>query len=209
VAHPREVLPGIPANAGFLPVRDHDSSFEAWMKKSLQLQADMLREFGTCVFDVTLDCEDGAPVGAEADQAALVASLASSVVHASGGATAAQCVGVRLHSRVGSLTFGLMDVVSAHAGTVASSAMRMRALGDAVTLDQSHHPLVVRAKLEIANACDASGKAPSHCVVTEFRDTMTSEPAQLTGCPVPAEMGAFFQRFGIEPRSYWCANYTL
>jgi citrate lyase subunit beta / citryl-CoA lyase len=47
------------------------------MRKSLQLQADMTQEFGTCVFDVTLDCEDGAPVGAEAEHAALVTELAS------------------------------------------------------------------------------------------------------------------------------------
>lgn len=46
------------------------------MRKSLQLQAEMTEEFGTCVFDVTLDCEDGAPVGAEAQHAALVAALA-------------------------------------------------------------------------------------------------------------------------------------
>ena len=36
------------------------------MRKSLQLQAQMCEEFGACVFDVTLDCEDGAPVGGEA-----------------------------------------------------------------------------------------------------------------------------------------------
>ncbi len=42
------------------------------MRKSLQLQAEMTQEFGACVFDVTLDCEDGAPVGGEAEHAALV-----------------------------------------------------------------------------------------------------------------------------------------
>ena len=44
--------------------------------KSLQLQAELTAEFGTCVFDVTLDCEDGAPVGGEAEHAALVTELA-------------------------------------------------------------------------------------------------------------------------------------
>ena len=39
------------------------------MRKSLQLQADMIEEFGACVFDVTLDCEDGAPVGGEVPDA--------------------------------------------------------------------------------------------------------------------------------------------
>lgn len=46
------------------------------MRKSLALQAEMAEEFGTCVFDVTLDCEDGAPVGGEAEHAALVTELA-------------------------------------------------------------------------------------------------------------------------------------
>ena len=46
------------------------------MRKSLQLQAEMMQEFGACVFDVTLDCEDGAPVGGEAEHAALVTELA-------------------------------------------------------------------------------------------------------------------------------------
>lgn len=46
------------------------------MKKSLALQAEMAEEFGTCVFDVTLDCEDGAPVGGEAEHALLVTELA-------------------------------------------------------------------------------------------------------------------------------------
>ena len=46
------------------------------MRKSLQLQAEMTEEFGACVFDVTLDCEDGAPVGGEAEHAAMVVALA-------------------------------------------------------------------------------------------------------------------------------------
>jgi citrate lyase subunit beta/citryl-CoA lyase len=46
-----------------LPVCDHYSGVEARMRKSLQLQAEMAQEFGACVFDVTLDCEDGAPGG--------------------------------------------------------------------------------------------------------------------------------------------------
>ena len=48
--------------------------------------------------------------------------------------------------------------------------MGVRAAMDVDTLDQFHHPLVVRAKTEIASACHAHGKVPSHCVVTEFKD---------------------------------------
>ena len=45
---------------------------------------------------------------------------------------------------------------------------------------QFTHPLVVRAKLEIASACHAHGKVPSHGVVTEFKDT------KAAGAPRPA-----------------------
>lgn len=48
------------------------------MRKSLQLQAELHQEFGVGVMDVTLDCEDGAPVGAEVEHAHLVASVAAS-----------------------------------------------------------------------------------------------------------------------------------
>lgn len=198
------------------------------MRKSLQLQAEMSAEFGACVFDVTLDCEDGAPVGGEADHAALVVSLALNAsqdarvavrVHPvdhpafeADMATIAAQAGHRLthimipkvesvadveraeqallaagatdlplhvliessaavhrafdiaaHPRVQSLSFGLMDFVSAHAGAIPADAM--------TSTGQFTHPLVVRAKLEMAAACHAHGKAPSHCVVTEFSDT--------------------------------------
>ncbi len=197
------------------------------MRKSLQLQAEMTEEFGACVFDVTLDCEDGAPVGGEADHAALVVALLSiasdkariavrvhPVEHAAFEqdiATIAGNAGKRLchimipkvesvddveracqaldaagakrlpvqvliespaavhrafdiaaHPRVQSLSFGLMDFVSAHGGAIPSEGMGIEG--------QFTHPLVVRAKLEIASACHAHGKVPSHGVVTEFKD---------------------------------------
>jgi citrate lyase subunit beta/citryl-CoA lyase len=59
-----------------LPVCDHYSGVEARMLKSLALQREMTEEFGRCVFDVTLDCEDGAPVGGEDSHANGVVSLA-------------------------------------------------------------------------------------------------------------------------------------
>jgi citrate lyase subunit beta/citryl-CoA lyase len=60
------------------------------------------------------------------------------------------------------LSFGIMDFVSAHYGSIPSSAMR--------SPDQFTHPLVTRAKLEIAAACHAHGKVPSHNVTTDIRD---------------------------------------
>ncbi len=61
------------------------------------------------------------------------------------------------------LSFGIMDFVSAHYGAIPGAAMR--------TPGQFTHPLVVRAKLEIAAACHAHGKVPSHNVTTEIKDT--------------------------------------
>jgi citrate lyase subunit beta / citryl-CoA lyase len=72
--HPRDILLGAQAGAISLPVCDHYCGVEARIAKSLQLQAEMMQEFGTCVFDVTLDCEDGAPVGGEIDHANMVIS---------------------------------------------------------------------------------------------------------------------------------------
>jgi citrate lyase subunit beta/citryl-CoA lyase len=75
------------------------------------------------------------------------------------------------HPRVQSLSFGLMDFVSAHAGAIPADGMGASG--------QFTHPLVVRAKLEIASACHAHGKVPSHCVVTEFSDTVAMRAAAL------------------------------
>jgi citrate lyase subunit beta/citryl-CoA lyase len=204
------------------------------------------------VFDVTLDCEDGAPAGGELEQAHTICGLlkdlpttagggvraplprvgarvhavdhpsfASDVEIIVGGAAAAlsylmvpkvesvddveqalraidaaagntlvplyvliespaavrQAFAIAAHPRVQSLSFGLMDFVSAHGGAIPASAMGLRASQDHDTLDQFHHPLVRRAKLEIASACHAYGKVPSHCVVTELRDAAAVERA--------------------------------
>ena len=234
MSHPRDVLLGAQASGVSLPVCDHYSGVEVRMRKSLQLQAEMTQEFGTCVFDVTLDCEDGAPVGGEAEHAALVTELALAaapearvavrvhpVDHPSfeaDMATIAVLAAKRLthimvpkvesladvqlaeqalmqagakdlplhvliespaavhrafdiasHPRVQSLSFGLMDFVSAHGGAIPAHGMSGQG--------QFTHPLVVRAKLEIASACHAHGKVPSHCVVTEFNDVAAMRAA--------------------------------
>jgi citrate lyase subunit beta/citryl-CoA lyase len=76
---------------------------------------------------------------------------------------------IAAHPRVQSISFGLMDFVSAHAGAIPASGMGVAG--------QFTHPLVVRAKLDIASACHAHGKVPSHCVVTEFSDTQAMRGA--------------------------------
>ncbi|MFG6466562.1 HpcH/HpaI aldolase/citrate lyase family protein [Roseateles sp. BYS87W] len=226
--HPRLALFGHEPARPTLPVVDHYCGVEARMRKSLTLQA----ELGP-VFDITLDAEDGAPVGGEAEHALLIAEIANSAdnrfgrvgarVHPWGHAafeadvdTLIGRAGHRLaylmvpkpdsaedveravaaidaacehhgrpklplqvliethgalrdvfriaaHPRIESLSFGLMDFVSAHGGAIPKSAMELPG--------QFEHPLVVRAKLEVAAAAHAASKTPSHCVVTEFRDT--------------------------------------
>ena len=61
------------------------------------------------------------------------------------------------------LSFGIMDFVSSHWNAIPATAMR--------SPSQFSHPLVMRAKIEIAEACHLYGKVPSHNVTTEFKDT--------------------------------------
>ena len=225
---PREALFDSADLAPALPVCDHYCGIESRMRKSLALQAEM-----GPVFDVTLDCEDGAPIGGEAEHAHLSAEVALSsenrfdrvgarvhpVGHPSFADDVATLVGragtrlaylmvpkprgiddveracaeidhqcrihrlarpipvhvlvethgalrdvqrIAAHARIESISFGLMDFVSAHRGAVPAGAMTAEG--------QFTHPLVVRAKLDIAAACHGFAKVPSHCVVTEFND---------------------------------------
>ncbi len=266
MSHPRHILLGPQAGVHALPVCDHYSGVPARMRKSLQLQAQLAQEMGTCVFDVTLDCEDGAATGAELEQARTVMDLLHEfqspsadqgdkvrigvrlhpVDHAAfaldvqtivGGAAAQiafvmlpkvesraqvdqalahidpQADGIRLpihvliespaalhqvfdiaaHPRVQSISFGLMDFVSAHGGAIPASAMVLG--GPEEALDQFHHPLVLRAKMEIASACHAHGKVPSHCVVTELRDTVAIEAAAR----LAAQAFGFTRMWSIHP----------
>jgi citrate lyase subunit beta / citryl-CoA lyase len=91
------------------------------------------------------------------------------------------------HSRVQSISFGLMDFVSSHGGAIPASAMTAEG--------QFTHPLVIRAKLEIAAACHAHGKVPSHCVVTEFADT---EKLQQAARQASQELG-YTRMWSIHP----------
>ena len=84
--HPRDALLDAGEASPSLPVCDHYSGVEARMRKSLALQA----ELGP-VFDVTLDCEDGAPVGGEAEHAHMTAEFVMSAANRFGR------VGARVH----------------------------------------------------------------------------------------------------------------
>jgi citrate lyase subunit beta/citryl-CoA lyase len=212
----------------------------------------MTQEFGTCVFDVTLDCEDGAPVGGEIEHAHLVKEIALGasqnariavrvhpvdhpsftedvrlilthchhklkhvmvpkvesvqdvetavkIIDQAGAkhlplhvliespAAVHRAFDIAAHPRVQSLSFGLMDFVSAHGGAIPASGMGVQG--------QFSHPLVLRAKLEIASACHAHGKVPSHCVVTEFNDVTAIKTAATKAS---RELG-FTRMWSIHP----------
>ena len=211
-----------------LPAVDHYAGSEKLMRKALALQ----HQLGP-LFDITLDCEDGAHAGAEAEHAQMSAELVISSDNRFGR------VGVRIHDvshpmweqdleilikvagsrlafitlpkvcgvedalrqirwlqkleehhgmtrqipvhvliethqglhevwqiaaleRVESLDFGLMDFVSAHQGAIPGDAMQ--------SPGQFQHPLVTRAKIEIAAAALAHGVVPSHNVTTNLND---------------------------------------
>jgi citrate lyase subunit beta / citryl-CoA lyase len=226
--HPAEVLyaGGRPFPA--LPACEHYAGSEKLLRKSLELQ----NRLGP-IFDITADCEDGAPAGGEIEHATLIARLINSPENQHGR------MGVRIHDvnhafwradleillreaapripyivlpkptcladvqtqldwmtetlarhqrpekiplhvlietpgalrdvwqiaampEVESLDFGLMDFVSAHHGAIPATAMR--------SPGQFAHPLIVRAKCEIAAAALGNGIVPAHNVTTEFRD---------------------------------------
>jgi citrate lyase subunit beta/citryl-CoA lyase len=226
--HPAAVLY---AGAKPLPVLsacEHYAGNEKLIRKALQLQS----ELGP-VFDVTADCEDGAPAGQEKQHAEMVASLIRDPANKFGR------VGARIHDvthphwrddldiiigsagndvafivlpkpesvddvatqiavlddtrkrhniqreipvhvliethgalrqawqiaaqpHVESLDFGLMDFVSGHHGAIPSAAMK--------SPGQFDHPLIARAKCEIAAAALGNGIIPAHNVTTEIHD---------------------------------------
>ena len=64
---------------------------------------------------------------------------------------------------VESLSFGLMDFVSAHHGSIPANAM--------TSPGQFDHPMVAYAKLAISRACAAHGKVANHNVTTDYKTT--------------------------------------
>ena len=219
-----------------LPVCDHYAGTEVRMRKALSLQA----ELGP-VFEITFDCEDGAPVGKEAEHAQLVVDIllspenqfnrvgvrihdpshpcwksdVATLVGKAGKKIAfvmipkvesaqqtqtvideinrvAKAAGIdreipvqaliethgALHDvyaiaalpQIESLSFGLMDFVSAHHGAIPS---------DAMDRGQFDHPLIARAMLEISAACHAHGKVASHNVCTNINDVSIIESDTL------------------------------
>ena len=61
------------------------------------------------------------------------------------------------------ISFGQMDFTSAHGGAIPASCMK--------SPGQFEHPLLRRAKLEIAAACHAHGKTPTHNPTVDYNNT--------------------------------------
>ncbi len=226
--HPADILyaGGRPFPA--LTACEHYAGHEKLICKALELQTSL-----GAIFDITADCEDGAPTGREHEHAVLVAALINSsdnrynrlgarihdvrhsawhddletIVGTAGQRLAylvlpkPECLAdvqeqisaldscrsrhgiareIPVHvlietpgavraawqiaalPQVESIDFGLMDYVSAHHGAIPASAMH--------SPGQFNHPLIVRAKCEIAAAALGNGIVPAHNVTTEFLD---------------------------------------
>jgi len=237
---------------------EHFAGSEKNLRKALALQAELLVE-ARPIFDITADCEDGAPAGREAEHAAMIADLLLDPANAHGR------LGVRIHDvthahwrddlqiilgragqqvayvvlpkvgsaddaltqivaldeirtlhgiqreipvhvlietpgalhdvwkiaalpHVESIDFGLMDFVSAHHGAIPGTAMR--------SPGQFSHPLIVRAKCEIAAAALGNGVVPAHNVTTELNDP---EVAREDARRARSEFG-FLRMWSIHPR---------
>jgi citrate lyase subunit beta/citryl-CoA lyase len=227
--HPADIL--YPGGKRFpaLAACEHYAGSEKLLAKALQLQNGL-----GPVFDITGDCEDGAPVGGERAHAEMIAAFIAgpdnhhgrigarihdvshpawrdelAVLIANAGSRIAYIVlpkpecaddalaqiaaldelrnqhgisrEIPVHvlietsgalreaweiarlPHVESLDFGLMDFVSAHHGAIPATAMR--------SPGQFTHPLVARAKADIAAAALGNGVVPSHNVTTEIRDS--------------------------------------
>jgi len=227
--HPSKVLySGNERTLPALSACEHYAGGEKQIHKALALQT----KLGP-VFDITCDCEDGAPAGSERRHAEMIAACILSdanrhrrvgarihdithpywrddlrIIVGQAGARLAYVVlpkvrgiddvltqlavlrdlqksrgierAIPVHvlietpaalreawqiaaiATVESLDFGLMDYVSAHHGAIPAGAMR--------SPGQFEHPLIVRAKCEIAAAALGNCVVPTHNVSVELRD---------------------------------------
>ena len=255
--HPAAVLHQGAKPFPALAACEHFAGSEKNLRKALQLQSDLAVDENS-VFDVTGDCEDGAPAGREAEHAAMIADLLldpanrygrlgariHDVTHAHwrddlqiivgrAGKQVAYVVlpkvanaddaltqiaaldevrarhGIEreipvhvlietpgaLHEvwqiaalpHVESIDFGLMDFVSAHHGAIPGSAMR--------SPGQFSHPLIARAKCDIAAAALGNGVVPAHNVTTELNDP---DVAREDARRAKSEFG-FLRMWSIHP----------
>ncbi|MDK9703119.1 MAG: aldolase/citrate lyase family protein [Sulfuritalea sp.] len=256
--HPASVLYQGAKPFPVLAACEHYAGSEKTIRKALQLQWE-LRVDDRPIFDVTADCEDGAPAAREVEHAEMIAGV---MLHADNHFGR---LGVRIHDvthphwredieivvgraghklayivlpkpanaddvlsqivaldqartlygiereipvhvmietpgalhevwkiaglpHVESIDFGLMDFVSAHHGAIPGNAMRSPA--------QFTHPLVTRAKCEVAAAALGNGVIPTHNVTIDLND---SDVVREDARRARHEFG-FLRMWSIHPR---------
>ncbi len=162
--HPRQALFGTEAQRPMLPVCDHYAGVEARMRKSLALQAEMAEAAGRPVFDVTLDLEDGAPVGGEREQALLVAELLNSKANAHGR------VGVRVHDASHRCFEEDIDTLIRLAGPRLAYLMVPKLAGTADTRKAIEFIKETRLKHGVGHVVPVHGLIETHGALREVAD---------------------------------------
>jgi citrate lyase subunit beta / citryl-CoA lyase len=161
-----DVLTSSANTAGMAGARIHDYTHAAW-RQDVDI---LVRGAGKVLAYLTL------PKCTAAEQAAEMIAYIQSVAKASqagreipvhvliethGALHDAWRIAALPHVQV--LDFGLMDFVSGHHGAIHASNMR--------SPGQFEHPLIVRAKTEVASAALAHGVVPAHNVSLDLRNT--------------------------------------
>lgn len=72
--HPSDVLYAGSRPFPMLSSCEHFAGSEKLLSKALQIQGELSVD-GRCIFDITADCEDGAPTGKELEHAAMIAGM--------------------------------------------------------------------------------------------------------------------------------------
>lgn len=169
------------------------------MVKSLALQAEMSAEFGTCVFDVTLDCEDGAAIGDEKNHANRVVALVNQAREATknvAGDSAAR-VAVRVHPVdhpafeqdvniiVGGAAAGLCHVMIPKVETLFDVDRAVQRVDQAAARSGRRDPLPLHVLVESSGAVHRAFEIAAHPRVQSLSfglmDFVSSH-----GCSIPA-----------------------
>jgi citrate lyase subunit beta/citryl-CoA lyase len=105
MAHPDSVLFQTGSALPLIPACEHFAGNEKFIRKAVTLQSSMQAKF-----DVTCDCEDGAPAGQEHEHAVMVGKLISEL------GSSKNRLGVRIHDPMHQSCYEDVDILLAEAG---------------------------------------------------------------------------------------------
>ena len=105
MAHPDSVLFQTGSALPLIPACEHFAGNEKFIRKAVTLQSSMQAKF-----DVTCDCEDGAPAGQEHEHAIMVGKLISEL------GSSKNRLGVRIHDPMHQSCYEDVDILLAEAG---------------------------------------------------------------------------------------------